>query len=183
MAPLAWLRGGKAVATTSYSTNEEGSVKTIAYESPVGILTLTSDGRAMTGLWFEGRGEKGDDTEQSRDRILDRACRELDRYFEGRLTEFTVPVDPQGTAFQRRVWGALRTIPYGVTKSYGDIARKIGSEAAVRAVGAANGANPVAIIIPCHRVIGANGSLTGFGGGLDRKRFLIDLERGVPALL
>jgi methylated-DNA-[protein]-cysteine S-methyltransferase len=81
------------------------------------------------------------------------------------------------------VWAALRKIPYGVTKSYGDIARVIGSASAVRAVGAANGANPIAIIIPCHRVIGANGTLTGFGGGLDRKRFLLDLERGVPAFL
>ena len=158
-------------------------MNTIAYDSPVGVLTLTSDGRSMTGLWFEGRGAAESNAEQSSDRILDRACRELDSYFEGRLTGFTVPVNPQGTDFQRRVWSALQAIPYGVTRSYGDIARVIGSQSAVRAVGAANGANPIAIIIPCHRVIGANGSLTGFGGGLDRKRFLLDLERGVPALL
>lgn len=157
-------------------------MKTVAYNSPVGILTLTSDGRSITGLWFEGRGESHG-AEQASDRVLDRARRELDRYFAGRLTAFTVDVDPSGTAFQRRVWAALRKIPYGVTRSYGDIAQVIGSASAVRAVGAANGANPIAIIIPCHRVIGANGTLTGFGGGLDRKRFLLDLERGVPAFL
>ena len=158
-------------------------MNTIAYDSPVGVLTLTSDGRSMTGLWFEGRGEITDNTEKASDGVLERARRELDRYFEGRLTAFTVPVDPRGTEFQRRVWFALRDIPYGATRSYGEIAKAIGSSSAVRAVGSANGANPIAIIIPCHRVIGANGSLTGFGGGLDRKRFLLDLEYRVPALL
>lgn len=153
------------------------------YDSPVGALTLTSNGEAITGLWFEGRAHGEVPGSAHADQVLKQACRELDEYFAGTLREFTVPVAPEGTDFQRRVWKALQSIPYGVTRSYGHIAQRVGSPAAVRAVGAANGANPVAIIVPCHRVIGANGSLTGFGGGLDRKRFLLDLERGVPALL
>jgi methylated-DNA-[protein]-cysteine S-methyltransferase len=110
--------------------------------------------------------------------VLDLAQRELDAYFAGVLREFTVKLAPQGTGFQKKVWAALLTIPYGATRSYGQQAAAIGAPKASRAVGAANGRNPIAIIIPCHRVIGANGSLTGFGGGMERKRILLDLERG-----
>ena len=99
------------------------------------------------------------------------------RRFAGQLTSFDLPLDPAGTGFQRRVWAALLDIPYGQTASYGQLAGRIGQPAASRAVGLANGRNPIAIIIPCHRVIGSDGSLTGYGGGLDRKRFLLDLER------
>lgn len=115
--------------------------------------------------------------------VLDGVRRELDEYFAGRRVRFGTAVAPEGTAFQRCVWQELQAIPYGQTISYGDLARRIGAPRAVRAVGAANGANPIAIIIPCHRVIGANGSLTGFGGGLPTKRALLDLEQGKRRLL
>ncbi len=101
---------------------------------------------------------------------------QLDAYFSGDLTHFDLPLRPSGTVFQQQVYGALQAIPYGATTTYGAIARKIGRPRAVRAVGAANGRNPIPIIIPCHRVIGADGSLTGFGGGLEIKKFLLDLE-------
>jgi methylated-DNA-[protein]-cysteine S-methyltransferase len=109
---------------------------------------------------------------------LREARRQLEEYFAGERREFSLTLEPAGTDFQRRVWQALRGIPYGATMSYGELARRIGNPRAVRAVGLANGANPISIIVPCHRVIGADGSLTGYGGGLERKRFLLALERG-----
>ncbi|MBX5444189.1 MAG: methylated-DNA--[protein]-cysteine S-methyltransferase [Sphaerobacter sp.] len=108
--------------------------------------------------------------------LVEQAREELTAYFEGRLQRFTVPLDPVGTAFQRRVWAEVAAIPYGETATYRQIAERIGNPRAVRAVGAANGANPLAIIIPCHRVVGSDGSLTGYGGGLAVKRALLDLE-------
>jgi methylated-DNA-[protein]-cysteine S-methyltransferase len=105
------------------------------------------------------------------------AVDQLDAYFAGELTAFDVALELVGTEFQRRVWRALLTIPYGHTRSYGEIAEQIGAPGAARAVGLANGHNPIAIVVPCHRVIGANGSLTGFGGGLGRKRILLELEK------
>ena len=108
--------------------------------------------------------------------LLDAVEAQLHEYFARRRTEFDLPLDLQGPVFHRRVWSALREIPYGQTISYLQLARNIGDERAVRAVGAANGANPIAIIVPCHRVIGADGSLVGYGGGLERKRLLLDLE-------
>lgn len=149
------------------------------HESPVGPLTLVSDGAALAGVYFESQkhgsppaGPKGTD------KIIDMARKQLDSYFAGKRKSFDIPLRPVGTAFQTRVWDALTRIPYGETTSYGAIANAIGSPKAVRAVGAANGRNPIPIIIPCHRVIGANGSLTGFGGGMARKEHLLDLERG-----
>jgi methylated-DNA-[protein]-cysteine S-methyltransferase len=109
--------------------------------------------------------------------------RQLEEYFAGERTSFDLPLDMHGHEFERRVWAALRQIPYGETVSYGEIAERIGAPGAARAVGLANGRNPVAIIVPCHRVIGANGKLTGFGGGLPMKRALLDLEQGVAALV
>lgn len=159
-------------------------MNTVIHPSSVGPLTLVSDDGALIACEFEGRTAPRSTWHQDGpDAVLDQARRELDAFFAGTLREFSVPVAPRGTEFQRRVWRALRTIPYGETTSYGAIANRIGAPEAVRAVGAANGANPIAIIIPCHRVIGANGSLTGFGGGLERKRFLLDLESGALALL
>jgi methylated-DNA-[protein]-cysteine S-methyltransferase len=108
--------------------------------------------------------------------LVKEALRQLTAYFEGRLTEFDLPLEMAGTPFQRRVWDALREIPYGETSSYGELAQNIGRPSAVRAVGAANGRNPIAIIVPCHRVIGASGKLVGYGGGLPMKRMLLDLE-------
>lgn len=112
------------------------------------------------------------------ERRLAPVLRQIDEYFAGSRREFDVPLAPRGTAFQLEVWRALQRIPYGETRSYAEIARSIGRPAATRAVGAANGANPIPIIIPCHRVIGSNGALTGFGGGIDVKRWLLDLEAG-----
>jgi methylated-DNA-[protein]-cysteine S-methyltransferase len=111
-----------------------------------------------------------------RDSLLDEARRQLVAYFAGRLKVFDLPLAPNGTEFQRRVWSALTKIPFGATTSYAQLARRVGNEAAVRAVGAANGRNPIPIIVPCHRVIGSNGSLTGFGGGLPRKQWLLRHE-------
>ena len=104
--------------------------------------------------------------------------RQLEEYFAGERTTFDVPLAPEGAPFEREVWRALEEIPYGETVSYGEIARRVGQPTAARAVGTANGRNPIAVIVPCHRVIGANGSLTGYGGGLERKRLLLELERG-----
>lgn len=148
-------------------------------ESPIGTLVLAGDGRRLRELHFplphERRRIGAGWIEDSRKFVEPR--QQLEAYFDGRLTEFAIDVEPAGNGFQRAVWAALADIPYGETVSYGDIARRIGEPvSASRAVGAANGANPVPIIIPCHRVVGADGSLTGFGGGLDIKQFLLDLE-------
>jgi methylated-DNA-[protein]-cysteine S-methyltransferase len=153
-------------------------------DSAIGGLLLSGDGTALRRLAFVRDGLPAPEPEWRQDTTgsLDAVCRELDAYFAGRLTRFDTPVAPQGTPFQQRVWAALCEIPYGTTTSYSALARQIGAEKAVRAVGAANGANPIAIIVPCHRVIGANGSLTGFGGGLPVKRALLDLEQGTRRL-
>src|SRR5262249_10548211 len=116
-------------------------------------------------------------------KVLDETCRQLDAYFSGKLRDFDLPLAPEGTDFQLRVWKALEGIPFGQTYSYSKIAEVIGSPKAVRAVGAANGRNPLPIVIPCHRVIGANGSLTGFGGGMERKEMLLRLEGALPSEL
>lgn len=147
-------------------------------ESPVGMLTLVSNGHALTHLEFEPFRPTADMFAPGTDRVLDLARRELEAYFAGTLRVFEVPVDPHGTPFQLKAWHALLRIPYGATRSYGEQAVAIGQPAAARAVGLANGRNPIAIIIPCHRVVGANGSLTGYGGGMARKRMLLDLEQG-----
>ena len=147
--------------------------------SPVGPLRLTGDGNALTGLYLSphqyGPTEFPEHSRGS-DPALTEAARQLTAYFDGMLQEFVLPLAPMGTPFQRRVWEALCQIPYGATISYLDLARRVANEKAVRAVGGANGRNPISIIIPCHRVIGADGSLVGYGGGLDRKRWLLQLE-------
>lgn len=149
----------------------------IVHDSPIGPLTLHSNGAAITGLEFADPRHPLKESPRGRDPVLDRARRELDDYFAGKLDVFTVATAAHGTPFQKRAWAALRRIPYGATRTYGEQAAAIGSPRAFRAVGLANGRNPIAIIVPCHRVIGADGSLTGFGGGLHRKKFLLDLER------
>lgn len=141
--------------------------------SPVGALGIETDGDAITAVTFHAR-------QPVSPRVSGVAAdvqRQLHEYFEGRRTTFDVPLAPEGTAFQRDVWNALLRIPYGETTTYGQLARTIGRPSAVRAVGAANGQNPIPIIIPCHRVIGSDGRLVGFGGGLNVKRFLLALER------
>jgi len=152
------------------------------YESPIGPFMLASNGAALTQLAFENARHPQAEHPLGADAVLDQAKRELDLYFAGKLKAFAVPVAPQGTLFQRKAWAALQQIPYGATRSYGQQAATIGSPAASRAVGAANGRNPIAVIIPCHRVIGAGGGLTGFGGGIERKKFLLDLEQGAPLI-
>jgi methylated-DNA-[protein]-cysteine S-methyltransferase len=152
-------------------------------ESPVGLLLLTSNGVALTGVYM---GEFGPTSGEgwARDESavpLPEAVRQLTDYFEGRRTDFDLPLAPEGTAFQQRVWEELRRIPYGATIAYGELARRIGNANASRAVGMANGRNPLSIIVPCHRVIGSNGRLTGYGGGLPRKEALLRLEAAVTA--
>lgn len=144
-------------------------------DSPLGMIELREKNGFLVGLNFRNRrpGKEG------RVGSLLSACAcQLEEYFAGRRTVFEVPLALEGTAFQLEVWGALRGIPFGRTVSYGEIARMVGRPAAARAVGAADGANPVSIIIPCHRVIGADGRLTGYGGGLNRKEWLLRHERG-----
>ncbi|OBB33814.1 cysteine methyltransferase [Mycolicibacterium peregrinum] len=154
-------------------------------DSPVGLLTLAGrDGRLMHLRMVDQTYEPSREGWERDDAAFPDAVDQLTAYFGGDLTEFDLELDMVGTQFQRRVWEALQTIPYGETCSYGEIARQIGSPGGSRAVGLANGHNPIGIIVPCHRVIGANGSLTGYGGGLDRKRALLELEksRAMPAL-
>jgi methylated-DNA-[protein]-cysteine S-methyltransferase len=154
--------------------------------SPLGELALAASGPRLGAVYFptsrhpwpptdepdwvedDGRGPAGE--------LLDRARRQLAEYFAGTRTTFDLPLRTEGTAFQRRVWDALLAIPYGTTLSYSKLARRLGDQRATRAVGAANGRNPIPIIVPCHRVVGAHGELTGFGGGLDRKRWLLEHE-------
>jgi|SRR4051794_12865441 len=145
---------------------------TTIIESPVGELSLASDGEALTALHF-GRAVEAGGTP---DALLEAACDQLEAYFAGERTSFDLPLRLDGTAFQREVWAALCGIPYAETIDYGELARRVGRPGAARAVGLANGRNPVAIVVPCHRVIGASGTLTGYGGGLERKRALLELE-------
>ena len=142
-------------------------------DSPVGRLLLARDDAGIAIISFDG-APLSDWTRS--DASFDDARSQLRAYFANELREFDLPLAPRGTSFQLDVWNALRAIPYGETRSYAQLAKTIGRPNAVRAVGAANGANPLPIVVPCHRVIGSNGSLTGFGGGLTAKRYLLDLE-------
>lgn len=155
-------------------------------DSPVGTLTLVAgDAGLVAILWPDdkpGRVRLDALTEDADHPVLAETARQLDAYFAGTLTHFTMSLDFRGTDFQKQVWAALLTIPFGETRSYAQIARQIGRPAAVRAVGAANGRNPISIVAPCHRVVGSNGALTGFAGGLDAKRLLLDLE-STPRLM
>ncbi|MHA7662620.1 methylated-DNA--[protein]-cysteine S-methyltransferase [Mycolicibacterium sp. HS_4_1] len=152
--------------------------QTRTMQSPVGTITLAGrDGRIRHLRMDEQTYEPSHDGWEPDQTAFQDAVDQLTAYFAGDLQEFDLELDLVGTGFQRRVWGALLTIPYGETRSYGEIALQVGSPGASRAVGLANGHNPVGIIVPCHRVIGANGSLTGYGGGLDRKKLLLDLEK------
>lgn len=147
-------------------------------DSPIGRLMLVQDGGGLGGLYmenYERAWARYRDTPRD-DAALREARHQLDEYFAGRLQRFTLKLNPQGSAFQCTVWRALSEIPFGETSSYGELARRIGQPTAARAVGLANGQNPLAVIVPCHRVIGANGSLTGYGGGLPRKRWLLEHE-------
>jgi methylated-DNA-[protein]-cysteine S-methyltransferase len=155
----------------------------VVVPSPIGPLTVVAEDGQLVALYMDAQqhrpaddslGTPGDPGAEP----FAAAAQQLAGYFAGRLTAFDLPLAPAGTEFQRNVWAALQTIPYGETWSYAQLADKVGKPTAVRAVGMANGRNPIALVIPCHRVIGSDGSLTGYGGGLERKRFLLDLESG-----
>ena len=155
-------------------------------DSPIGPLTLLAVNGSLAGLYMEGREPEGpdglvpaDSTDDANALVLDETARQLEEYFAGQRRNFDLPLGLEGTSFQRQVWEALLDIPFGETTSYGKLASEIGRPTAARAVGMANGSNPVSIIVPCHRVVGSNGSLTGYGGGLDRKQRLLDMERQV----
>jgi len=148
--------------------------------SPVGRLRLIASDSALVGIWFEqGRdaARHRGSLPEKRSPVLERALTQLQEYFAGQRRDFDLPLDPRGTEFQLRVWQRLLKIPYGETTTYGALASELGDARASRAVGLANGSNPIPIVIPCHRVIGADGSLTGFGGGLAIKQQLLELER------
>jgi methylated-DNA-[protein]-cysteine S-methyltransferase len=149
-------------------------------DTPIGSIRMTSDGTSLTGIYLEGdrpgRATLADIQRRDDAPPFVRAKEQLSAYFRGELTQFDLPLAPEGTTFQRKVWEELRRIPYGRTVSYGEVARRLGRPNACRAVGLANRRNPIPIVVPCHRVIGADGSLTGYGGGLACKRTLLDLE-------
>jgi methylated-DNA-[protein]-cysteine S-methyltransferase len=147
----------------------------ITVSSPVGPLRLEAAGDALARVWFHDRHRAEPRPGRG---FLAEVCRQLDSYFDGKLRRFDLALAPHGTTFQLDVWRALLAIPYGETTTYSDLAVTIGRPAAVRAVGAANGANPIPIIVPCHRVIGRDGKLVGFGGGIEMKRSLLSLEKG-----
>jgi methylated-DNA-[protein]-cysteine S-methyltransferase len=148
-------------------------------DSPIGPITVAGDGEVITNVRMVDQSHPPNDQSEWRfePKAFPDALRQLEAYFGGRLTRFELPLGLEGTEFQRRVWYALLEIPYGETRSYGEIARRVGRPGAARAVGLANGRNPVSIVVPCHRVIGSDGSLTGYGGGLHRKGALLQLER------
>jgi methylated-DNA-[protein]-cysteine S-methyltransferase len=153
--------------------------------TPVGRLTLVANDRALVAiLWQDEDRAPFDDATPADDHpILAETERQLGEYFAGRRTTFDLPLEPEGTPFQKKVWQALSQIPFGRTVSYRDIATAVGDPKACRAVGAANGRNPIPIVVPCHRVIGASGKLTGFGGGLENKSLLLALESPEPPLI
>jgi methylated-DNA-[protein]-cysteine S-methyltransferase len=140
-------------------------------DTPIGTLWLVADGAGLSSIAFDG--PSGSDAGNP---LLREAESQLRAYFAGELTRFDLPLSPRGTEFQRRVWDAVALVPYGTTTTYSAVAAELGRPSACRAVGAANGRNPLPIVVPCHRVVGASGALTGYGGGLERKRALLDLE-------
>ncbi|WP_020470709.1 methylated-DNA--[protein]-cysteine S-methyltransferase [Zavarzinella formosa] len=145
--------------------------------SPLGDVRITSDGVALTSLYLPGHGRTEATDIEDADDVLQETARQLTAYFAGKLREFDLPLSLAGTPFQQKVWEELTRIPFGETISYAELARRVGNSNAFRAVGLANGRNPVSIIVPCHRVIGSNGKLTGYGGGLPTKEWLLKHEQ------
>jgi len=151
-------------------------------DTPLGPMLLARTSSSLAGAWFDAQKHHPgafDAPEQADDPLLQPAAVQLHRYFDGDATPFDLPLDPIGTPFQRNVWAALRLIPPGRTHTYGEVAQAIGAPSAARAVGAAIGRNPLSLIVPCHRVVGSSGALTGYAGGVDRKRALLALEQRV----
>ena len=147
-------------------------------QTPVGVLSLFANGTFLTGLYFGNTTPDGNHTQTP---VLQQAITQLQEYFDKKRTIFTIPLQMEGTPFQKQVWQALQTVPYGATATYGQIAAAIGNPKAYRAVGMANNKNPISIIVPCHRIIGHNGSLVGYGGGMDAKRTLLQLEQSTAS--
>ena len=143
------------------------------YKSPIGMICIEEEAGSVIGLYFV---KSVDEKEMTENETIEEAKRQLEEYFSGRRKEFTLPVRLEGTDFQVKVWRALQTIPYGETRSYGDIAKQIGNPKAARAIGNANNKNHIMLLVPCHRVIGADGSLVGFEAGVDVKKYLLELE-------
>ena len=150
-------------------------MNTCLYNSPIGILKISEDNGKITSLYLH-REEDVSGYGEQRSELLREACRQLDEYFQGKRKEFDLPIDYAGTPFQEKVWKELQNIPYGETRSYEDIAARIGSPKAVRAVGQANNRNQILLIIPCHRVIHKNGDISGFACGIESKKYLLNLE-------
>lgn len=159
-----------------HSSPRHSSLRHTVVDSPIGPLTLVESDGAVAGLWTAAQSPT--DLGGRNGTVLPALREQLASWFAGELTEFDVLLAARGTAFQQRVWAALRTIPYGATWTYGQLAAAIGSPAASRAVGLANGRNPISIVVPCHRVVGSSGALTGYAGGIERKRWLLDHEAG-----
>lgn len=143
------------------------------YKFPIGTVCIEEENHFITGLYMDSNIEENEKETE----LLQEAYQQLKEYFSGKRKTFDLPIHLEGTEFQKKVWAALQTIPYGATRTYGEIAEQIGKHKASRAVGGANHNNPIMIIVPCHRVIGVNGSLVGFGGGLDMKKYLLELEK------
>lgn len=150
---------------------------TFYYDTEIGRIGIEENGTAITKVYFVNESVQEEIIENNETELLKETIRQLNEYFDGKLRKFSLPLAPQGTEFQKKVWNALKEIPCGETRSYGEIAKVIGNEKASRAVGMANNKNPIPIIIPCHRVIGANGKLVGYAGGLDIKEKLLKLEK------
>jgi methylated-DNA-[protein]-cysteine S-methyltransferase len=163
------------------------STRHVVIDSPIGPLTLVRDDDGLTGLYYPGHWTRPDQTtfgprvEPSEDHGFDEAIAQLREYFAGERQEFDLPLNPLGGERARQVWELLTEIPYGQTTSYGALADQVGSGVDARDIGGFVGANPLSIFIPCHRVVGSNGKLTGYAGGLDRKRYLLELENAIPA--
>jgi methylated-DNA-[protein]-cysteine S-methyltransferase len=169
-------------APTAAAAVGRADLVTVAMATPIGRLDIVAHDDAVVSIWFEADGDGSRPTgavpvRRGEHPVLDLAVAQLEEYFAGTRTVFELPLDPHGTAFQHAAWSALRRIPYGETISYGQQAAMLGDRNKSRAVGAANGRNPIPIVVPCHRVVGSNGHLTGFAGGLDTKAWLLDHER------
>jgi methylated-DNA-[protein]-cysteine S-methyltransferase len=184
--PVKAVKASSTAKTAKSASAPKTALATRTLATPIGTLTLYAGARGLRGVRLPDERhplglDGGTGAPPAAERIVEHAARELGEYFAGRRRDFTVALEPDGTEFQRQVWLALRRIPFAATWSYGQLAAAIGKPSASRAVGAANGRNPLPIIVPCHRVIGQDGSLTGFGGGLPTKRWLLAHESGIVA--
>lgn len=159
-----------------YSSQQSDNRKIAFYDSPIGVLKISATDEQIVSVLFSDSNPE-EDIEEAQ--LLNKCIQQLDQYFNHKRQKFDLPIMPQGTSFQKQVWEKLQDVPYGTTSSYLEIARIIGNPKAIRAVGGANGKNPIAIIIPCHRIIGASGKLIGYGGGLWRKAWLLKHEQSV----